>query len=322
VPPSDDLVLVFIPALAPLLLRAEQLKGSPLTEAEVLRIRDKATCVSMTREQARKIEEERGYADLDPEEAWAEWQQFRRRGEGSRAVTPYHADLALIHDDGFGAPALAASGALLAALRRAGVSSGRVVDLACGSGILSQRLSEAGFDVLGIDLSPDMLALARQRAPKAAFVEGSLLSADLPPCVAVAIVGEGVNFLFDESHSRRALARLFRRIHAALSPGGVLLFDAAGPERTTGRQFREGDGWAVLVDATTDRKRTTLTRRIVSFRRVGQTYRRDEEVHRLRLLPPDEVMGLLRGAGFGARVLSAYGEFRFPAGWAGFLARK
>jgi SAM-dependent methyltransferase len=237
-------------------------------------------------------------------------------------VTPYHADLAFVHDDGFGGPARAAAGALLAALERSGVSSGRVVDLACGSGILSQRLCEAGFDVLGIDLSADMLELARRRAPNASFVQGSLLSADLPACVAVAIVGEGVNYLFDESHSKRALSRLFGRIHEALSPGGVLLFDAAGPERAAGRAFREGDGWAVLVDATNDRRKKTLTRRIVTFRRAGKSYQRSEEVHRLRLLAADEVLELLRGAGFRPRALSAYGEFRFPVGWAGFLARR
>ena len=39
---EEPLVVVFIPALAPLLLRAEQLKGSPLTEDEVGRIRDAA----------------------------------------------------------------------------------------------------------------------------------------------------------------------------------------------------------------------------------------------------------------------------------------
>lgn len=237
-------------------------------------------------------------------------------------MSPYHADLAFIHDDGFGGPARGAAGLLLCTLRNAGVPAGRVVDLACGSGILSQALAEAGYDVLGIDLSPDMLALARQRAPRATFVSGSLLSAELPACVAVAIVGEGVNYLFDESHSTAALAALFARVHAALAPGGVLLFDAATPERATGRHFREGDGWAVLVETSTDAGREILTRKIVTFRRVGETYRRDEEVHRLRLLGIEEVLKLLRGAGFRMEVLSAYGEFTLPTGWAGFLATK
>ena len=235
-------------------------------------------------------------------------------------MTPYHADLAHVHDDGFGGPARGAAAVLLDALRRRGVTSGRVVDLACGSGILSERLSDAAFDVLGIDLSPDMLALARRRAPKATFVEGSLLSAELPPCVAVAIVGEGVNYLFDETHSKRALAKLFRRIHAALSPGGVLLFDAAGPGREPARNFREGDGWAVLFESKLDARKKTLTRTITTFCRAGELYRRDEEVHRLRLLAVEEVMELLRTAGLRVRVLSGYGEFRFPPGWTGFLA--
>jgi len=74
---EDNLVLVFIPALAPLLLRAEELKGSALTEEEALRVRDNATCVTMTAEQATALEESRGYQDIDPENCWAEWQRLR-----------------------------------------------------------------------------------------------------------------------------------------------------------------------------------------------------------------------------------------------------
>ena len=74
---DDPLVLVFIPALAPLLVRAEQLKGSPLTEEEVLRVRDNAICVRMAAEQAAATQEQRGYQDIDPEDCWAQWQELR-----------------------------------------------------------------------------------------------------------------------------------------------------------------------------------------------------------------------------------------------------
>jgi hypothetical protein len=83
---DSDKVIVFMPALGALLVRAEHLKGSPLTEAEVLAIRDKAHSVTVTAEQARGIDEARGYADLDPQNAWAEWQQLRSDlagGEGT-----------------------------------------------------------------------------------------------------------------------------------------------------------------------------------------------------------------------------------------------
>jgi hypothetical protein len=65
-----------------------------------------------------------------------------------------------------------------------------------------------------------------------------------------------------------------------------------------------------------------LTRRITSFRKVGDLYRRDEETHRLRLMRRSELAGQLRGIGFRVRILSSYGPLRFAHGHVGFLARK
>ncbi|HEY1378262.1 MAG TPA: methyltransferase domain-containing protein [Gemmataceae bacterium] len=238
----------------------------------------------------------------------------------------YRDDLAFIHDAGYGHFARAAGPVLLAELRRAGLDRGRVVDLGCGSGILSETAAAAGYDVLGIDISPSMIALAKKRVPGGEFRVGPLLAAELPPCAAVAAVGEVVNFLFDTANTDRRLWGLFRRVFAALCPGGVFLFDAAGPGRVPGRgprrQHAEGDGWAVQVVATEDRPRRRLERRITSFRRVGELYRRDHEVHRLRLLVPSEIAERLRAAGFRVRRPAGYGAERFGPGHAGFLARK
>jgi SAM-dependent methyltransferase len=238
----------------------------------------------------------------------------------------YREDLAYIHDEGHGDLANAAAAFLVGALRRAGLAAGLVIDLGCGSGILSEQVLAAGYDVLGIDVSPAMLALARQRAPGGRFVEASLLTAELPPCVAVAAVGEAVNYLFDSGNSRAALTSLFRRAHAALCPGGLLLCDAAGPGRVPGggpsRLWSAGADWAVLVTVTEDRRRRLLTRDITSFRQVGELYRRDHEVHRQRLLVPAELTAQMHTAGFRVRLLRGYGALRFKPGLAGFLARK
>ena len=82
---EESMLLVPIPALVAVLLRAEQLKGAPLTEEEVTRIRDDAACVAMTAEMQGQLEETRGYADLDPERVWEQWQVARQElveGEG------------------------------------------------------------------------------------------------------------------------------------------------------------------------------------------------------------------------------------------------
>src|SRR5262249_54099196 len=97
----------------------------------------------------------------------------------------YGDDLAYTHDVGHGDFARRAAPGVLALLTRSGITGGLVVDLGCGSGIWARILTNAGYDVLGVDYSAAMIALARRHAPKAKFCHGSYLDADLPPCDAV-----------------------------------------------------------------------------------------------------------------------------------------
>ena len=76
---GDAVIPVFIPPLVALLWNLEQQKGAPLSEAEVLQIRDGAVCMTMSRAMARKLAESRGYDDIDPEDVWREWQAARAR---------------------------------------------------------------------------------------------------------------------------------------------------------------------------------------------------------------------------------------------------
>jgi len=71
-------VPVFIPALALLLRQAEQAKGSPLTRAEVLQVRDKGVCMMLRPSAALELEEKRGFRDIDPEDCWEDWQALRQ----------------------------------------------------------------------------------------------------------------------------------------------------------------------------------------------------------------------------------------------------
>ncbi|HNY31523.1 MAG TPA: DUF2314 domain-containing protein [Fibrobacteria bacterium] len=68
----------FIPSLAATLINAEDKKGTPLGYEEVIRIRDHATCIMMKLVDARKMDESRGYIDVDPENLWYSWQMLRK----------------------------------------------------------------------------------------------------------------------------------------------------------------------------------------------------------------------------------------------------
>ena len=140
----------------------------------------------------------------------------------------YGEDLAFVHADGFEAQAASAAETLLKHLGQAAPSQ-RVLDLGCGAGPLSRRLAERGFFTWGLDVSPALIALARARLPDADFQCGSILDVPLPSAVAAAAVGEVLNYA--TAHDPAALVGVFARVFAALLPGGVFLFDLAGPGR-------------------------------------------------------------------------------------------
>lgn len=232
----------------------------------------------------------------------------------------YQSDLAYIHDAGFGDYARKSAPGLLAILRQAGIRTGLVVDLGCGSGIWAAELMRHGYEVLGIDSSSSMIELAGKRAPAATFVNASFLKAKLPICDAVTAIGEVFNYTFDQRNDPRQLSRLFRHVHDALRPGGVFIFDIAEPGRVLRRAHAEGKDWAILFAA--EASRDLLIRRMTTFRQVGELYRRSEETHRLRLYRSSDIAAELRAAGFSVRVLRAYGRMSLPSGNAAFVATK
>jgi SAM-dependent methyltransferase len=236
----------------------------------------------------------------------------------------YQHDLAYIHDTGFGGFARGSAPGLLSLFRRNGITEGVVVDLGCGSGLWARSLADSGYEVVGVDISPAMIELARQRVPGAAFHVRSFLEFPIPACRAVTAMGEVFNYRFDPKNSLRALRRVCQGVFDALTPKGLFVFDVAEPGRCKGltQRFAEGKDWTCLVDCRQDVARQQLTRRIVSFRKVGENFRRHEETHTQQLYPGTKIAETLRGVGFRVRQVRSYGEYRLPARVVGLVARK
>jgi SAM-dependent methyltransferase len=199
-------------------------------------------------------------------------------GEADAAAT-YGADLARIHHEHFGDLAEAAAGELLRRLAARGIHGGTVVELGCGSGRSCRVLLEAGFEVVGVDRSEEMLRLARAHAPGARYQRGSLRDAPLPRCVAVTAVGEALNYAAPGDLPDAArLARRLGEVAAALQQGGLLLLDVAGPGRAGPGRRRQGSwhrpGAAVLLDEVEAADGATLARTILTFAAAGALYRR------------------------------------------------
>ncbi len=237
----------------------------------------------------------------------------------------YGADLSYIHDDGHTAYVRNAAPFLLETLRRSNITEGTVVDLGCGSGRWTKDLSVAGYQAVGIDVSREMLKLARKQAPKAKYVAGSMWSTPFPSCVAVTSIGECLNYR-STARERKKLRPLFQRVFRALEPGGLFIFDLhtlrGSRKKIVQQKHRVAEGWAVLVDLEKDPQRRLLTRQITFFRRHGANYRRQEETHYLELYERQEIAEALRSVGFRIRSLRSYGDQPLFPNLAAFLARK
>jgi SAM-dependent methyltransferase len=227
----------------------------------------------------------------------------------------YPADLARIHDEGYGDFARAAA----CELQRRLPPGGRVVELGCGTGISSEILTNAGYDVLGVDLSADMLAIARERAPRAEFREASLWDTEIPACTAVTAIGEVINYAADDRAGEERLPELCERAYVALRPGGIFMLDFATPGRgSRAPHTQEGSDWRIESTTVEDADAKTLERRMT----IDAGGQRRTEVHRLRLYEPKLVLKCLEGPGFSSEALDRYCDFGFWPGYTAFAAVK
>ena len=243
----------------------------------------------------------------------------------------YGVEQARIHDSAFGVLAATAATAVLDLLRAGSHDHGLVVDLGCGSGILAGLAIEAGYEVLGVDISSDMVALARDRAPAGDFLVGSLYDLPIPDrCVAVFAIGEALNYATDERAGLDSFRQLANRAFEALAPGGVFLFDVSGPGRAgpTGsiQRFHRYSEWCLGMIGTESDDSLRLDRAISIFTiEADGSYLRSDEHHVLRLFDTTDVVRILGDTGYEVEVLDNYvSQGGHPAlpGWYVVRARK
>jgi SAM-dependent methyltransferase len=103
----------------------------------------------------------------------------------------------------------------------------KVLDLACGTGNVSELLAQKGYDVTGVDIAPGMIAEARRKAiaknlPVRYYVQDAaeltLPGQQFDLCVSFF---DSLNYILEPER----LARAIQRVAAHLRPGGVFIFD-------------------------------------------------------------------------------------------------
>ncbi len=164
-------------------------------------------------------------------------------------VPYYRPDLARVHHLGFGFHADACAPGILDLLKPTLERDGLVLELGCGSGLLTRHLVDAGHRVIATDASPAMVDLAREYAAGAQDVRVLVLPDDpIPAADAIVSVGHVVSYLDDREAVERGLAA----IAAAVRPGGLFALDICDLEWGTARRdapnySRAEDDWAIVT---------------------------------------------------------------------------
>jgi SAM-dependent methyltransferase len=200
------------------------------------------------------------------------------------------------------------------ALREAtvrGWRGGRVLDIGCGTGNATAPLVQRGFEVVGLDTSRDMLAIARAKLPDVPFLLGDVRDASLPGPITLAVsVFDSLNNLLEDGDLERAAAH----VRASLAPGGVLAFDVntrAGLEALWEDDVAEG--WAGDVHYRWTHRWDPDARRATVDAWCASPEGTFVETHQERPYDPDELEAALTAAGYARVDVVAYPDGR-PAG--------
>jgi SAM-dependent methyltransferase len=108
---------------------------------------------------------------------------------------------------------------LLDRFGRATVGRGEVCDMGCGPGHVARYLHDVGASIFGLDLSPQMVAQARELNPHIPFREGNMLALDISDDTLAGVVA----FYAIVNIPRLSLPRVFQEMKRVLRPGGLLL---------------------------------------------------------------------------------------------------
>ena len=184
-----------------------------------------------------------------------------------------------------------------------GVHPRSAVDLACGTGSVTQLLARQGIPTIGVDLSEDMLTQAQLKTadmdnpPR--YICQSLDKLKLYKAVDLAVCAlDSLDYITDPRQCRQAIHRIFR----ALNPGGLFIFDVNTPEKLRamdGQVFLDEDDDVYCVwRGQFDEETNICSYGMDLFQREGKRWVRSFEEHREYAYSAPQLTGWLREAGF------------------------
>lgn len=186
-----------------------------------------------------------------------------------------------------------------------GLYGKRILDIGCGTGLLSVKLAKMGGDVTGVDLSPEMLDVASERARALSLpitlVEQPMQQLEGFKNFDVAVIAiDSLNYVTD----REEVIQTLQNVYDSLATGGVLLFDVHSTFKTdvifmespfTFDNERISYIWETEQG---DEEHSVYSELAFFIRGEEGLYKRFDEVHAQRTFPVHDYVDMLMKIGF------------------------
>lgn len=190
-----------------------------------------------------------------------------------------------------------------------------ILDLGCGTGSFCIEMAKRDYDLIGLDLSFEMLSLARQKSLEAGldilFINQDMTRFELYGTVDVVVcLLDSLNYV----RNKRDAARMFKLVNNYLNPGGLFIFDINSPYKfenvLASNVFYEiGDNISYIWKNKYDGKKKLCEFDLTFFAREGELYRRYDEIHTERAYSVCELEEMARNSGL--ELLNVYDALSF-----------
>ena len=191
-----------------------------------------------------------------------------------------------------------------------------ILELGCGTGNITVELLEKGYEVVGIDISEEMLEIAEEKTEeygdKIILIEQDItaLDFDIYEIDTVIAANDTFNYILEKEKIRQLLAYLYPR----LKNGGQLVFDISSKYKLRhtlgGNTFGESfENMAYLWENYYDEALEQVFMEINIFEKQGELYERLTESHVQKAYEMNEIEAMLKEAGY--RNIRIYSDFNF-----------
>lgn len=190
-----------------------------------------------------------------------------------------------------------------------------ILEIACGTGNITNKLAKRGYDVVGIDKSTEMLTFAKNKAydlgADVKYLNQDMRELDYNKNVdSILCLCDGINYILE----KQELMTVLKKVYSLLKEGGLFIFDISSYYKLSqilgSNIYAENfENVSYIWENYFDEEESICELNLTIFKRKNKLFERYQECHYQRAYKTEEILNALKKSGF--KNISCYKSFTF-----------